>query len=227
MRRVIFYHIPKCAGMSVAKVLEKSYPKSVQCPFRTRDLHSRKEYELRQYMMFSGHYTPRIARKCVDANYVEAILLRNPVDRIISLYNYLQLAEDHGMRTTWPFIPFESAKCYSFEEFLFLEKKRLTNAMCKQLVGAGIRGVDLVTEAFLQTCAMDVVGVVEEGIGTFLWKLSEKAGLDWDGKIPHENQHQGATTEVTPKAMELLTEITEGDMVLYRTVKETCYEPCA
>ena len=225
MRRVVFYHVPKCAGMSIRKVLQDSYPKSVRCPFVSRDLHTMKEYQLRQYMMFSGHYTPARARYSIQGDLVEAILLRNPKDRIISLYDWCRRTYDNGMKTMWPFVPFEAAKGYSFEEFLFLEKQRLTNAMCKQIVGVGTNGFDLVTEAFLLVCSMEVVGIVEEGLGKFLWKLSEAAELEWDGVIPRENVFQGPPTRISPKAQELLTEITVGDMILYNTIKEVCYEP--
>lgn len=226
MRRVIFYHIPKCAGTSVRKVLTDSYPEKEVCPFVTRDLHIRGEPELREYNVFSGSYTPPKARNQIGGNFIEAILLRNPMDRLVSLYQWCGRVEDQGVKTGWPFLPFESAQKYSFEEFLSLERKRLTNSMCKQIVGATGCSLDLAARAYLIICSMDVVGVVEHGLGDFLWNLSESAELKWDGEIPWENMSSDGSIEITPKAQVLLKEITHGDLLVYNTVKEYYYDAC-
>lgn len=91
--KLAFLHIPKTAGTSVHDVLASRFKPEEICPERFRELDSKPLAYLERYRFFSGHFTgsalPRISGKTFAFS-----ILRNPHDRIVSLYYFWRRHSD-------------------------------------------------------------------------------------------------------------------------------------
>lgn len=100
VRKLLFEHVPKCAGTAAMKFLERQYARR-----RTYTVYDRRPDEcgtFRQmpesrrhaYDLVIGHGAHRLIDWCApDA--VTATVLRQPVDRIVSHYYYVLEQPDH------------------------------------------------------------------------------------------------------------------------------------
>lgn len=85
--RVVFMHIPKCAGSSLSAMLAASFePHEI---FTSRDdvLPQMKPGEIRKYRYFSGHFS-KYGVDAVPGPKRVVTVLREPRERILSLYHF-------------------------------------------------------------------------------------------------------------------------------------------
>lgn len=94
---IIFYHIPKSAGTTLIRLLEKVYGNSVMCPMPTHEggdhSHFLRKIKTDDPLIISGH--PDILfdlweiAHARSSNPFKIIYLRNPLERIVSHYYFL------------------------------------------------------------------------------------------------------------------------------------------
>jgi hypothetical protein len=88
--KIVFLHIPKTAGQALRQYLENSFPKSLMFPgYIDADLLTRSKSELDRYQIYSGHFSPALLDSLTGTIFKFSIL-REPSDRIVSLYRYLR-----------------------------------------------------------------------------------------------------------------------------------------
>lgn len=237
MERLVFYHIPKCGGTSVHVALSRYYTRV--CPVRNYDLENLcSEDVLNHYTLISGAFPPSMVHRLVKKPYKEVILLRDPIERIISMYWY---ARSHK----WSWIErnvlnskaeayrkygmnYYAAKTYNFKTFLEKEYEYLKDDMILRISSDTVL---FFAQEMLHK--MDVVGTLDN-IRPFMHRVYDAIGVENTKATPHELKFEELTNNyshcelikrkpLTPDIFDLLLDITENDMILYKYAKELSY----
>jgi hypothetical protein len=93
----IFTHIPKCAGTSVNEFLMKTFSYGYHLYERDKNIHTEiRDPSTQNIIGAGGHFAYRQNPLCIyKPDSLHITLLRNPVERIISLYEYLLSQKNH------------------------------------------------------------------------------------------------------------------------------------
>ena len=119
MNKLIFIHVPKCAGRTVKDLLRSNYPKhfEINNMLLFREL---AEDDLKIFDLIMGHIT---------FNYVENLkdfkiftVLRNPIERTISQYNHFM-----NMPTTFRLSKAMIERKYTFQDFIKSDHPEIAN----------------------------------------------------------------------------------------------------
>ena len=95
-----FVHIDKTGGLSVIDVLRKHFAPSEICVHAPNDAwHPR---ELRGYRLYAGHFTHDFF---AGKGGTKLIMMRHPVSRIVSLYDFYRSHRDEYLATLQPPLP--------------------------------------------------------------------------------------------------------------------------
>lgn len=129
---ILFLHIPKTGGTSLIQIMEWQYGQISKSP--DADF-----LDLSEWQRFSGRFDKQAAAGHIpygtheifrDCRYIT--ILRHPVDRIVSLYHYInQLAG--GAVDFWKNLGVTQKM--TLLDFVNLPIANLRNGMCRQLVG--------------------------------------------------------------------------------------------
>jgi Sulfotransferase family len=138
--RIFFIHVMKVGGTSLASFLRSLYDQAEICPVpKSRVWDTGFAAEARRYELITGHFDTDFVRETRQPGMM-LCMLRNPYDRIRSLYDFWR-------SFTWPAImeglpPVNGqrfAKLVTFEEFLLAGnpfiRQRVWNAATRQLLG--------------------------------------------------------------------------------------------
>jgi len=87
--RLIFMHSPKTGGTTLHHLLLSHFPNESVCPERFNGLKNHAAGALAKYRFFSGHYD-LVSCLLVPGEKQIVTLLREPVSRLISMYNFLR-----------------------------------------------------------------------------------------------------------------------------------------
>ena len=92
----LFLHIPKAAGQTLYRILERNYPGAGNWLFdpgnaqeTLQQLQCMEEEPRRQLRVCRGHF-PFGLHRIVNGPYTYVTILRHPVDRMISHYHYVK-----------------------------------------------------------------------------------------------------------------------------------------
>jgi hypothetical protein len=122
--KIFFFHNPKAGGVSLRILFAGRFPTAKRCPIIENDKigheQLRGEYaSFRGYDYYAGHYGRDIFR-IVNDGHGCVTNFRDPVDRVLSLYNYFKfhviLSQEE--LSTERFRAVTLAKSVSFEEFV-------------------------------------------------------------------------------------------------------------
>lgn len=116
-KRIIFVHIPKCAGTSVNEFMDIIFPTK-------KSSHSPKVNGEPMDVLYGGtvleHMTAAEIRETLGAESFEALdsfaVIRNPWDRMVSFYEYI-------MKLTVPVFGKDFLKDFTFDEFVEIVQK--------------------------------------------------------------------------------------------------------
>jgi hypothetical protein len=134
---VFFLHVPKAAGLSINALVKESFSDGEICPPPV-DRAWRRD-ALDGYRFYSGHFSFDFIREFNCGT--RLIMLRHPVDRIVSLYDYWRSYRWSYLQATVPAGRYDSrvlAKSVSFSEFLDAPLARcdVSNQVARLLLGA-------------------------------------------------------------------------------------------
>ncbi len=113
--RLVFLHMPKCAGTTLHDTLRQHFEPAEICPERFNGLRGWTLAELAGYTLFSGHFDLESVRALAGRNTRVVTLLRDPHDRLISLYHYMAIHTPEGDQVSGSMVPL--ARDLSIEDF--------------------------------------------------------------------------------------------------------------
>lgn len=87
--RVVFMHSPKTGGTTFHELLIGHFEENLVCPERFNGIRKHAAGELAKYRLFSGHYD-LVSCHLIPGEKRIVTFLREPVSRLISLYNFLR-----------------------------------------------------------------------------------------------------------------------------------------
>ncbi|WJN57200.1 sulfotransferase family 2 domain-containing protein [Pseudomonas sp. SO81] len=99
--RLVFVHSPKTGGTTFHDLLASLYAEDRVCPERFNGLKNHPAGMLAHYHLFSGHYD-LVSCQLIPGEKQIVTFLREPVSRLISLYNFLKAHRpDVAERNEW------------------------------------------------------------------------------------------------------------------------------
>ncbi len=237
--RICFIHIPKTAGTSMTSVITQSFSPAEICPGRTMlDYKNKTAQELEQYQLYKGHIYYEFAIQNLPANTKYITVLREPIERVVSLYKFWRshpphFFEDPGIPDIIKHGP-RMAKDLNFLNFIKSEDnfvlQSTRNAQLRQLsvksIGAKAlnsnrKNLNEVLEA-LQNYA--VVGI-QELLPFFAIEYNKFMGERAIKNIPNKNisKKERQFSDLTPhqfrEAKDLLMKENQMEMELYNSVR--------
>lgn len=102
---IIHLHIPKCAGTTVNNILGNNFPG--ECYAFGNKMHDdefngmSKIERAERYKVVFGHLKYGIHKKFDIENYIYFSVLRDPIDRLCSLFNYIHLRKEHPLNSVF------------------------------------------------------------------------------------------------------------------------------
>ena len=242
-KKLAFLHIPKCAGTSIHEVLVKYFNESEICPERLRDLDCKPRGLFVQYRFFSGHFTAASLDKISD-NKFSFTVLRNPNDRIVSLYYFWRRHSDEIIETE-DLVGGRVARSVSgLKEFLSLDapvpRNHIRNEMTRALAGniytekydryyeinngkrVPIEKFEIVRRAVQTLNSFDFILLVDN-IEQDFKKLCEILGIEQAPDLPRTNTRDEVRQNLEPveeeeldeEHMRLLNSHTDLDRIIY------------
>ena len=100
-RPVLFDHLPKCGGSSIASLLADEYPAHCVLRLDGTDIERKRaefcalsKKDRREIRLIVGHGADQF-RDAVSADFFHVTLLREPVSRVVSFIRYVQREKSH------------------------------------------------------------------------------------------------------------------------------------
>lgn len=135
--KLVFLHIPKCAGTSVHSALSASFDRSEIFPRYGHDLQNEQLGELRRYRYLAGHFSMYGVQRVPSPKWTLTVL-REPKSRVLSLYYFWRSFTDAHIAAKDLKGP-RMAKTMGLLEFLTSKDPfilhNIRNTQCRSLVG--------------------------------------------------------------------------------------------
>jgi len=233
--KIVYQHIPKCAGTSIHKVLQNNLDNSLFHPERLNNLECHPIASLIEKQVFSGHYDSWRVGLVPGPKFVFTFF-REPKARVISLYNFWRSHK-------WDFINKHDlngpriAKENSLSEFLKIKNQgipgNIDNIYVRLALGRSqSEDIDNIIQndeekavhlALRYYQSLDFIGITEQS-EYFVDKLCCELNLS-NRTIFNENKCSDVTIssarekvdkiEITNEAEKLLTSNTRLDTIIY------------
>lgn len=207
--QLVFVHLPKTGGFALHATLERSLPPG--SVLRVGDSDTQAAFQamgpeqVAPYAMVSGHFTFKEALLRARHGARFATLLRDPVARLLSAFNYMSTWTDHPL--------YDSFRKRGFAEFIAASGQELAAEACKQLTGrsTAAEAIQILENSY---ALVGTTGRVTD-VSTHLHKWLELPPQ----KPERENvtNGQGRVT-LTSETCEQLLELTKEDRKLYRHI---------
>ncbi|MGK7863314.1 hypothetical protein [Falsiroseomonas sp. E2-1-a4] len=207
--QLIFVHLPKTGGFALHAALERALPAG--SVLRIGDSAAQQEFaamspeQVAPYSMVSGHFTFEEAQARARPGARFATLLRDPVARLLSAFNYMSTWQEHPLHASF--------RDRGFADFIADSSQELAAEACRQLTGR-----DTAAEAIpiLETCYALV------GTTARLPDVSHHLH-QWLGLAPQVPERENVTAgqgrvSLTSETCEQLLELTREDRKLFQHI---------
>ena len=223
--KVCFVHIPKTAGTSLARRLESHFSSDEICPVRRlSDLDQIRPVEVSRYRLWHGHFGVGDVAPFLGSGWRYVSLLRDPVDRVASLYNYWRSIDAAAIAS----IP-ESATNYlgvhralsatSLLDFVSTSEptilREISNSQCRYL-SSSLRGTAGNAERAVETIEQlgMAIGTVEQLQNDGPELLATVLGSS--SPDPLERLNQTRSRPPTEQEVEAIWSLNEQDLLLHQ-----------
>ncbi len=133
--KTIFLHIPKTGGTTLHEALKPCFEPAQICPERFDCLYRHTLGELAGYRFFSGHFSFESCELIPGPKRIFT-MLRHPVDRLVSQYNFNRAHNDQVIRQDELWLA-DIARRHTMREFFSVEEVRrhpsINNTMVRML----------------------------------------------------------------------------------------------
>jgi hypothetical protein len=219
---VIFLHIPKAAGTTLHRILERQYPSDAifsigpDAHASIREFKELPEPQRAAIRLFRGHM-PFGLHTYLPAQSSYFTLLRDPVERVLSYYHFIQRTPDHYL------YHLVGEQKMSLKDLLTTgEPIMMNDAQVRLISGVWADvGYGEVTEAVLAAAshnlrhAFTIVGLAEQFDATLL--LLQRT-YQW-GNVFYRRENVGhnrlAQAQYDPETLALVRHYNQRDMALY------------
>lgn len=211
MQKMFFFHIPKCAGMSVWHALWDIY--GFENVFQVGTQEQRDELDLMTpekrlaYGAIGGHgYLPGLSASAGDlSGYFKFVTFRNPVDRIVSEYHFIRNLPEHWWH--------ETVCNMSLLEFASHRNglNMQTRLMCEEADSK--KALAVLDSFFDDWCLMEDLDRLIERLYVAAGQQPKPAG--------HENKGKGGSRAIEdPTVIAKIEMMNAADMEFYKCLKE-------
>jgi hypothetical protein len=226
--KIVFLHIPKTGGLSILSTIKREFPYCrmfvAKFPPDAEALRNMTDAEVNNFDVIAGHFggdllvrlrPPRVVFTCV----------RDPIERIISLYDFLKFLPARKLG------PGELGKeryyalqRMNLKEFIAspLFRSAIENVQCRQLIGASAEAVEdakeLAARAIERLREIDAVFTtqnIDRDLPGFL------ANLGIQGSLERRNRDQRETprSALSAEGLSLAREVCQADLILFNHIK--------
>lgn len=131
---ILFLHIPKTGGASLADVFEQNFgPWGSDVYFNANDWSNLNSEKMKRARVVHGHF-PYGIHNYINRDYKYITIIRHPADRIASLYSYIMGFTDDGIAHWQQSYP-SLYRGMPIEKFIELPMPTMSNGMSKQIYG--------------------------------------------------------------------------------------------
>lgn len=221
-RRVLFDHIPKCAGTSVNQVLIPHYSKR-RIFYATR--RSRPEYcnmtdrERLRFQLITGHDSRNLI-DLLPPNFFLTTVLRDPISRVVSLYRYVKRSKYHKISNII------SERNYSLADFV---RSGVTGETCNFMTRhfSGLDHEEIQSNpnyasklAIINATKYNLIGTTDY-LSSYLKRLSELTGIKIPLSPPQANKSTlHKSSEPQTLDIEVVKEFNQADVIFYQKMNE-------
>ncbi|MFI4891481.1 MAG: sulfotransferase family 2 domain-containing protein [Steroidobacterales bacterium] len=210
-RQLVFVHIPKTGGLSLHAALENIYGRKSTLRAGNEDelqrLRRLPDHQPIDKEFISGHFFYNDIKNRCQPNAILVSILRDPITRILSSYNYITTWSEHPLH--------EQTMRQSFSEFVCANRDFLRGLCCRHL--ASVEKADAAIEVVKSRYAL--VGTTES-LPVFVTALSRIIGQKVVQERSNISSGQGPIIDLSVELCQVLLEITEEDRKLLDFVNE-------
>ena len=223
INNLIFLHVPKCAGSTFLSILNRQYPHLNHFDIKLlspdelniSELISQPEKKIKQINLIKGHQTYGLHKHLIgNSSYISFV--RDPVERISSLYHYVKNIPDNR------FYSVIHKHKLSLKDFVQkLEDPGINNTQLFRIGGIPEEPEEIQLQQALRNVEkhFPVVGVVER-YDESLMLLKNYFKWNWPYySVVNKNKKKSSKT-VSPDIEEFIREKNQGDLKLYKAMEK-------
>lgn len=215
---VLFLHIPKTAGKTLGEILKKKYPSQVarydgipRQGWQKRSVRREiKQFSKEKKRCIYGHYNFGLnIHHHLNRPFCYITMLRNPVDRVISLYYYIRRSPGHYL--------YERVRNMSLAQFASAKDIK-ENSNSQTILLAGTNNASKAKQNL--ATYFSVIGLTER-FNESLFLIKQELGWKNISRFVsyHVTKRRPSLKEVPPHVVKLIQQNNRSDIEIYKYAK--------